>query len=428
MRLEVGKVKIKDAQFSDKTYIENNVLYINKLELREYLLEDQNISEVDFEIARPGESVRIIPIKDIVQPVYKVSGSGQVFPGWISDVESVGEGVTHKLEGCAVVTCGKMVNFQEGIIDMSGPAAEYNSFSKMVNVVPLITPIEGLAKHPHEETVRVAGLKTAYYLAKASKDIVPDEVEVFNYDPIHKGAKMYADLPRVAYVYMIQSQGLMHDNYIYGLDAKGILPTLISPTEVIDGIIVSGNCAAPCHKNATIHHINNPVILDLMRRHGKDVNFVGVIITNEHAMLANKKRGAFFTNKLAKLIGVEGAIITEEGGGNPETDLMLNCKLLEKSNIKTVLITDEYAGRDGRSQGLADVTVEADAVVTNGNGNMLLDLPAMDKVIGHLESVEILTGGFSGGMHEDGSITVELAAIMGSLCELGYEKLTTKLK
>jgi glycine reductase len=391
-------------------------------------LKDTNIKDVDFEIARPGESVRIVPIKDIVQPIYKVSGPGQVFPGWISDVDSVGEGVTHLLEGCAVVTCGKMVNFQEGIIDMSGPAAEYNSFSKMVNVVPLITPIEGLAKHPHEETVRVAGLKTAYYLAKASKDIVPDEVEIFSYDSIHEGAKMYPDLPRVAYVYMIQSQGLMHDNYIYGLDAKGILPTLISPTEVIDGIIVSGNCAAPCHKNATIHHINNPVILDLMRRHGKDVNFVGVIITNEHAMLAYKKRGAFFTSKLAKLIGVEGAIITEEGGGNPETDLMLNCKLLEKSNIKTVLITDEYAGRDGRSQGLADVTVEADAVVTNGNGNMLLDLPAMDKVIGNLESVEILTGGFSGGMHEDGSITVELAAIMGSLCELGYEKLTTKLK
>lgn len=428
MKLEVGKIRIKDAQFADKTYIENNILHISKEELRKYLLEDSNIKDVDFDIARPGESVRIVPIKDIVQPIYKVSGPGQVFPGWIGDVESVGEGVTHMLEGCAVVTCGKMVNFQEGIIDMSGPAADYNSFSKMVNIVPLITPVDGLGKHPHEESVRIAGLKTAYYLARASKNLTPDDVEVFNYDPINVSAQLYTELPRVAYVYMIQSQGLMHDNYIYGLDAKGILPTLISPTEVIDGIIVSGNCAAPCHKNATIHHINNPVILDLMRRHGKEVNFVGVIITNEHAMLAYKKRGAFFTNKLAKLIGAEGAIITEEGGGNPETDLMLNCKLLEKSGIKTVLITDEYAGRDGRSQGLADVTIEADAVVTNGNGNMLLDLPAMDRVIGHLESVETITGGFSGSLHEDGSISVELASIMGSLCELGYERLTTKLK
>lgn len=428
MRLEVHKIKVNDAQFAEKTFISNSVLFINKHELREYLMEDDYIKDVDIEIARPGESVRIIPIKDIVQPIFKVSGPGQVFPGWISDVESVGEGITNLLDGCAVVTCGKMVNFQEGIIDMCGPAAEYNSFSKMVNVIPLITPIEGLGKHHHEEAVRIAGLKTAYYLAKASKDLEPDQVEVFQYDPINEGVNKYPNLPRVAYVYMIQSQGLMHDNYIYGLDAKGILPTLISPTEVIDGIIVSGNCAAPCHKNATIHHINNPIILDLMRRHGKEVNFVGVIITNEHAMLAYKKRGAFFTNKIAKMIGAEGAIITEEGGGNPETDLMLNCKLLEKSGIKTVLVTDEYAGRDGRSQGLADVTSEADAVVTNGNGNMLLNLPAMDKVIGSLESVEVITGGFSGSLHEDGSISVELASIMGSLCELGYEHLTTKLK
>ena len=428
MKLEVGRVKIKDAQFAERTYIEDNVLYICKKELREYLMEDTNIKDVDFDIARPGESVRIIPIKDIVQPRYKVSGPGQVFPGFISDVDSVGEGVTHVLDGCTVVTCGKMVNFQEGIIDMSGPGSEYNSFSKMINVVPLIMPIDGLGKHTHEETVRVAGLKTAYYLGKASKDNIPDEIEVFSYDPINEGAKLYPDLPRVAYIYMIQSQGLMHDNYVYGLDAKGILPTLIAPTEVIDGAIVSGNCAAPCHKNSTIHHLNNPVILDLLRRHGKEVNFVGVIITNEHAMLAYKKRGAHFTNKLARLIGADGVIITEEGGGNPETDLMLNCKLSEKSGIKTVLLTDEYAGRDGRSQGLADVTSEADAVVTAGNGNMLLELPAMDKVIGYLDSVETITGGFSGSMHEDGSLTVELASIMGSLCELGYEHLTTKLK
>ena len=112
----------------------------------------------------------------------------------------------------------------------------------MNNVVLLITPIPGLPKHIHEKTVRIAGLKAAYYLGKAGKEIEPDEEEVFTYHPIIEAASIYPDLPKVAYVYMIQSQGLMHDNYIYGLNAKGILPTLISPTEVIDGAIVSGNC------------------------------------------------------------------------------------------------------------------------------------------------------------------------------------------
>ena len=40
----------------------------------------------------------------------------------------------------------------------------------------------------------------------------------------------------------------------------------------------------------------------------------------------------------------------------------------------------------------------------------------------------MITGGFSGSMHPDGSITVELASIIGSLCELGYERLSTRLK
>jgi len=52
----------------------------------------------------------------------------------------------------------------------------------------------------------------------------------------------------------------------------------------------------------------------------------------------------------------------------------------------------------------------------------------MEKTIGSLESVEIITGGFSGSLNPDGSITVEIASIMGSLCELGFERLTTKLR
>jgi sarcosine reductase len=428
MQLQIEKFKIKDVQFADNTYLKSGILYINKLELAEYLKEDSNIENVDVDIARPGESVRIVPIKDIVQPRYKVEGQGQVFPGIMGEVETVGEGITNVLEDCAVVTCGKIVNFQEGIIDMSGPGSEYNSFSKMNLVVPLITPIPGLDKHKHEETVRLAGLKTAIYLAKTSVRLKSDETEVFQFDSFGEAFRKYPDLPRIAYVYMIQSQGLMHDNYIYGLNAKGILPTLISPTEVLDGAIVSGNCAAPCHKNATIHHQNNPIIYELLRRHGKDLCFAGVIITNESAMLADKKRGAYYVQNLAKMIEADGAIISEEGGGNPETDLMLNCKNLENQGIKTVLVTDEYAGRDGRSQGLADVTQEADAVISNGNGNELVHLPAMKKVIGDISTVEIITGGFSGGLHEDGSISVEIASIMGSLCELGFERLTTKLR
>ena len=118
-------------------------------------------------------------------------------------------------------------------------------------------------------------------------------------------------------------------------------------------------------------------------------------------------------------------IISEDVVGNPEADLMFADRLFEKAGIKTVLVTDEYAGSDGASAGLADVTPEADAVVTNGNGNERVTLPPMDKVIGVLNSVERITGGHAGGLHADGSIDMEIAGIMGSTNELGTENLTT---
>lgn len=428
MKLELGKININDIKFDKETKIDNNILYINKNELIEYLAEDSNIKKVEIELAKPGEKTRIIPIKDVIQPRVKVEGKGGVFPGFVNDLEVVGTGKTNALEGCAVVTCGKILHVQEGIIDMSGPGSKYVSFSKMNIVVPLIDPVDGIDEHTHERSLRLAGLKTAAYLGEAAKDIKPDENEIFIYDHIFEAKKLYPDLPQVVYVNMIQCQGLMHDNYVYGLNMKGMLPCLMTPTEIFDGSIVSGNCAAPCHKHTTFHHQNNPIITDLLRRHGKELNFLGVILTKESTMLAEKIHAAEYTLSLAQMIGAEGAIISEEGGGNPETDLMLTCEMLEDQGINTVLVTDEYAGRDGRSQGLADVTQKADAVVTNGNGNELVKLPPMDKIIGHLEAVETIVGGFKGSLHDDGSISVELASLLGCLNEMGYENLTTRLR
>ena len=104
---------------------------------------------------------------------------------------------------------------------------------------------------------------------------------------------------------------------------------------------------------------------------------------------------------------------------------MFLTRLLEKSGIKTVLVTVEYAGADGASPGLADVTPEADAVVTNGNGNQRVLLPPMEETIGVLGTVERITGGHAGGLLPDGSVDMEIAGIMGSTNELGFENLTT---
>src|SRR5699024_7648258 len=180
--------------------------------------EDRDISSVDVEIARPGENIRITPVKDVIEPRIKVEGRGGVFPGMLSGVETVGSGCTHVLKGCSVLTVGKIVGFQEGIIDMAGPGAELTPFSKLNNLVLVCEPKEGLKPHDHEKAVRMAGLKAAKYLAEAARDIVPDKVERYERLSLIEGHKKYPDLPRVAYVQMLQSQGLLHDTYLYGLD------------------------------------------------------------------------------------------------------------------------------------------------------------------------------------------------------------------
>lgn len=428
MRLELGHITIKDVQFGDNTKVEDGVLFVNKEELIDLIKEDEHLATVDVEIARPGESVRITPVKDVVEPRVKVEGKGGIFPGVLSEVETVGSGRTNVLKGCAVMTTGKIVGFQEGIIDMVGPGSEYTPFSKLNNVVLNCEPREGLKQYDHEKAVRYAGFKAAAYLAEAAKELEADKVETYETLPLAEGMEKYPELPKVAYVQMLQSQGLLHDTYVYGVDAKQIVPTVLYPTEIMDGAIISGNCVSACDKNTTYHHLNNPVVHDLYARHGKDINFVGVIATNENVYLADKERSSDWTAKIAEFLGLDGAVVSQEGFGNPDTDLIMNCKKLEAKDIKTVIITDEYAGRDGASQSLADADSAANAVVTGGNANEVIELPKMDKVIGTLDYTDTIAGGFDGSLADDGTITVEIQAITGATNELGFNKMSAQMK
>jgi len=420
------RIRIREIEFGEKTEISGGVLSVNREELSDLLMEDSSIANVDLAIARPGESKRIIPVKDVIEPRCKNIDGQDSFPGFFTDANfPSGKGETIVLDGMAVVTSGKLVNFQEGLIDMSGPGAEYSIFSRKLNLVLLIEPVKGLGKHEHERSVRIAGLKAAHFLASYAKKISCDEEERFSVSSLDKLYKKAPDLPRVVYVCQAIAQGLLHDNYFYGQNAQGCLPVLMYPTELMDGAVISGNCAAPCHKHTTYHHQNNPIVEDLLKEHDKNINFLGVIVPPVRTALAEKERIGYQVFKLAQMMGAQGAIISEDGGGNPEADLMIVARHFEKNGIKTVIITDEYAGSDGASPGLADVTPEADAVVTNGNGNQKVKLPPMDETIGFVETVEHITGGHEGSLLSDGSIEMEIAGIMGSTNELGIENLKT---
>ena len=208
--------------------------------------------------------------------------------------------------------------------------------------------------------------------------------------------------------------------------AKKTLSTILWPTETMDGAIVSGNCVSACDKNPTYVHENNPVVEDLFAQHGKTLNFVCQIITNENVYLADKQRSSDWTAKMCRLLDLDGVIVSQEGFGNPDTDLIMNCKKIEAQGVKTVIITDEYAGRDGKSQSLADADPAADAVVTGGNANEVIVLPKMDKVIGTLDYVNKIAGASAETLQPDGSLVVELQVITGATNETGFIKLSAR--
>ncbi len=430
MKLELGFIEIKDIQFSNECKVEDGILYVDAEAVKSFVYQDDDVKaclkSISFDIAKPGQSVRITPVKDVIEPRVKVEGPGGIFPGVIAKVDTVGSGKTHVLRGMAIVTAGKIVGFQEGVIDMTGPGAEYTPFSKLNNLVMVAEPVEGILQHAYEHAVRIAGLRAATFVGELGRNVTPDETKVFETYGIKEGIEKLSNLPRVAYVHMLQSQGLLHDTYVYGVDAKRSLSTIIWPTETMDGAILSGNCVSACDKNTTYHHENNPIVAELFAQHGKTLNYVCNIITNENVYLADKQRSSDWSAKLCKLLDLDGVIVSEEGFGNPDTDLIMNAKKIGSLGIKTTIVTDEYAGQDGKSQSLADADPLADALVSGGNANQNIILPPMDKVIGTLDYVDKIAGGHAGSLRPDGSIEAEIQVITGATNEMGFSYLSAR--
>lgn len=428
MRLEQGIINIQDVIFEKDCKVSDGVLHINKEEIIGKLKEIPNVKDITLDLAKPGEKTRIIPVKDVIEPRVKITGT-KGFSGVTTEVAQLGTGKVNILKNVAVVTIGDVVGFQEGVVDMWGEGAKWTPFSKTLNIVVDITVVEGLKPHEHEETVRLVGLKAAELIGETGRDVTPDEVRVYEIGNMAEENKKYPELPKVVYVEMLISQGLLHDGYIYGVNSQQILPTLIHPNEELDGAVISGNCVAACDKITTYQHQNNTVIEELYKKHGKEINFLGVILTPELTTLAGKFRTCDFTAKLCQHLGADGVIVSEEGYGNPDSDLVMICSRLEKMGIKTVLITDECAGWDGLSQPLADASKEAVAVISTGNVSHVVELEKADRILGNEKAIENLAGGWVGSCDPKiGTVKCELNAVIGATSEIGYHNATIEMK
>ena len=426
MKLEQNLIYIKDVVLGDVNKVEDGVLTVDVEGLKAAVLEDDKVKDVSVDLAKPGERVRIVPVKDVIEPRFRV-GRTNGFPGVTTKYEQAGNGVVNILKGAAIVTIGDMVGFQEGVIDMWGEGALWTPFSQTFNIVVDITPKDGLDPHQHEVVVRLAGLRASTFVGLAAENAAIDETKVYEIGSMAEEVAKYPDLPKVAYVQMNIAQGLLHDTFFYGVDLKEILPTWFHPFEELDNAVISGNCVAACDKITTYQHQNNALTYDLYDQHGKTINFIGNIFSPELTTLDGKFRNCDYCAKLCEQLGADGVIVSEEGYGNPDSDLVMICSRLEKRGIKTALVTDECSGWDGTSQPLTDTAPEAVAVVSSGNVSKVIELEPADRVLGNIKSAQTLAGGWDGCVAEDGSLKVELNAVIGATSEIGYHNASVKL-
>jgi betaine reductase complex component B subunit alpha len=97
MKLDIANFHVNEIQFGEKTTYTKGLLTINKKEALDVVFEDEHITEAELHIVNPGDHVRIVPVKEAVEPRYRVGG-GPVFPGVTGKLMQAGDGVTHALK------------------------------------------------------------------------------------------------------------------------------------------------------------------------------------------------------------------------------------------------------------------------------------------------------------------------------------------
>ena len=179
---------------------------------------------------------------------------------------------------------------------------------------------------------------------------------------------------------------LGYNDLIYGWDCNKMLPTFMHPNEVLDGAIISGSFMPCSSKWSTYDFQNFPMIRRLYEEHGKTLNFLGIIMSNLNVALEQKERSALFVAQMAKSLGADSAIVAEEGHGNPDADFLACIVALEDAGVKTVGLTNECTGRDGKSQPLVTLDPKSGCNCILWRCIQLIELPPMETVLGELES------------------------------------------
>ena len=400
MRLTLARHPVTDIRFGAPTRLDRPVLVVDPAELRQLVLEDESLTSVDLEVARPCESCRVGPVFDIIEPRAKEPGSSPDFPGILGPPVTAGMGTTHILEGAAVTVLRERSpagsrGSTGSVLEMSGEAAKGTKYSLLQHLVVIPHTRSGLASHAVQKAYRRAGLKVSVHLARAALGQSPATAQSF--EPVGPAEEDRPGLPRVAYVGQIfsrQRKPEVDEQIIYGANTDGMLPVLLHPDEWLDGGIVPSYHSSLGGAESYFYQ-NQPVIMELYRRHhARELNFVGTVATIAGADNEDRERNCRAAANLVRwALNANAAVLTKYGGGVPHADMAETARLLERMGIRTTVMVSDMS-RDRRVESaLLFNYPEVDAIVYCGGNGTAWKASRVERVIaGSPEMEEFLAG------------------------------------
>ena len=427
MKLEIANFPVERIVLGDETRYIDGELRVNPEEARSRMFDEAFFDDISVHVAHPGDSTRLIHIVDVVEPRYKQSGAGCVFPGVLGPPVQAGTGRTARLNGMAVVStsgpaAGESQYWREAILDMTGPGSRYSHFSQTANLVVEMSPKDPGPETPPEDVetlntlrgsvysqrmnvaLRKAQIALASYLAKTVSGFSPASVDTYDLTDVDPS------LPKVVYGCQVVR------DLIYGI-SPGWQPTLLHPNELMDGAVFRLSNYLASTRTTIYDQQNNPLVEDLYQRHGIDLNFLGVLlIPAGNEKLSEKELSAGYAAKLLRMLHADGVVISWMGGGHLAIDPMLLIRNCERAGISASLLSPEMA-RTPDDTGFVYFAPEAKAIVSTGNFEEQVVLPGVDRVIGGKSLLMTCDD-------PQGELTVRIGQILGATQTSGMGKLS----
>jgi len=342
------------------------------------------LAEATVEVVRPGDSVRLSNVLDVVVPSVKVDNPGSTFLGVLGAVPPrplVGSGWVHRLSGVNVLSvcdwhAAGLVGpeeFPDSFVDMAGPGADRSPYGATSNVVVRFVPEPGASVVEADRAVRRETLRVARDIAASTLGSQTIDVERFAW-PL---APADASLPVVVAIVQVASEGPLTDTFLRGEPLTELVPIVLDPRELLDGALTNGAYDWPAVRNVTAAYQASALIRELYGAHDKRLRFGGLVLTPGYLDTpAEKQSAAEGSARLVLELGANGVVCTTFSSGNSHTDTMLTVRACERLGIATVGIVCETSG------GLFDHVPEADCLVSTGNEDDLVDSWTPGRVIG----------------------------------------------